>query len=70
MAETEFSLVRFKGDTQKASAVYKGIEPLRGEDIANVIFYCTGLPDHVCINDLVITPKAQANAFTNYRKTI
>jgi len=70
MAETEFSLVRFKGDSEKASAVYKGIEPLKGEDIADVIFYCTGLPDHVCINDLVITPKAQANALTNYRKTI
>lgn len=69
MAETEFSLVRFRGDSEKASAVYKGIEPLKGKDIAEVIFYCTGLPDHVCINDLVITPKAQANAFTNYRKT-
>jgi len=70
MVETEFSLVRFKGDSGKASAVYSGIEPLRREDIAEVIFYCTNLPDHICINDLVITPKAQANAFTSYRKTI
>jgi NADP-dependent 3-hydroxy acid dehydrogenase YdfG len=69
MVETEFSLVRFKGDNEKASAVYTGIEPLRPEDIAEVIFYCATTPDHVCINDLVITPKAQANAFTNYRKT-
>ena len=68
MVETEFALVRFKGDNEKASAVYSGIEPLTGEDIAEAIFYCTGLPDHVCINDLVITPKAQANATNNVRK--
>ena len=53
----------------KAASVYTGIEPLKSEDIANVIFYCTTLPDHVCINDLVITPKAQANAFYSHRKT-
>lgn len=69
MVETEFSLVRFKGDRDKASAVYTGIQPLRGEDIAEAIHYCTSLPDHVCINDLVITPKAQANATNSYRKT-
>jgi len=69
MVETEFSLVRFKGDREKASSVYSGLEPLRGEDIADVIYYCTSLPDHVCINDLVITPKAQANATNSYRKT-
>jgi len=69
MAETEFSLVRFKGDSVKAASVYTGIEPLKSEDIAAVIFYCTTLPDHVCINDLVITPKAQANAFYSHRKT-
>lgn len=69
MVETEFSLVRFKGDSEKASAVYTGIEPLKPEDIAEVIFYCASTPDHVCISDLVITPKAQANAFTNHRKT-
>jgi NADP-dependent 3-hydroxy acid dehydrogenase YdfG len=68
MVETEFSLVRFKGDTEKASAVYSGIEPLTGNDIAEAIFYCTGLPDHVCINDLVITPKAQANVTNSVRK--
>ncbi len=69
MVETEFSLVRFKGDSEKASAVYSGIEPLTADDIAEVIFYCANTPDHVCISDLVITPKAQANAFTSYRKT-
>jgi NADP-dependent 3-hydroxy acid dehydrogenase YdfG len=69
MVETEFSLVRFRGDTERASAVYTGIEALRGEDIAAVIFFTATLPDHVCINDLVITPKYQANATVNFRKT-
>ena len=69
MVETEFSLVRFKGDEERASAVYNGLEALRSEDIAGVIHYCADLPDHVCINDLVITPKAQANATNTIRKT-
>ncbi len=69
MVETEFSLVRFKGDADRAAAVYNGVEPLTGEDIAGVIHYCAGLPDHICINDLVITPKAQANATNTFRKT-
>ncbi len=60
MAETEFSLVRFKGDAEKAKAVYKGIDALKGEDIADVIYYCATLPAHVCINDLSITPTQQA----------
>lgn len=60
--ETEFSLVRFKGDQQRADNVYKGYEPLTGADIASTIYYVATLPDHVCINDLVITPKAQASA--------
>ena len=53
MAETEFSLVRFHGDEEKAKEVYKGIEALTAEDIAEVIYYCATLPAHVCINDLV-----------------
>jgi NADP-dependent 3-hydroxy acid dehydrogenase YdfG len=61
-AETEFSLVRFKGDKAIASSVYKGYQPLLAEDIANIIFYTTTLPPHVCINDLVVTPTAQASA--------
>jgi 3-hydroxy acid dehydrogenase / malonic semialdehyde reductase len=68
MAETEFSLVRFKGDHEKADAVYKGIKALTAEDIADVVWYCATLPEHVCINELVITPTRQANAFYNYRK--
>lgn len=68
MADTEFSLVRFKGDKEKAGAVYKGINALSAEDIANVIYYCATLPDHICINDLVITPTQQADVFFNNRK--
>ena len=67
MAETEFSLVRFKGDKQKAGDVYKGIEALKAEDVAEVIYFCTSLPPHVCINDLTITPSAQANVYYNVR---
>jgi 3-hydroxy acid dehydrogenase/malonic semialdehyde reductase len=62
-AETEFSVVRFKGDTNKAQDVYKGFTPLSAQDVADVIFYCSSLPPHVCINDLVITPLQQANAY-------
>lgn len=68
MAETEFSLVRFKGDAGRAASVYKGIKPLSADDIADVIYFCATLPAHVCINDLVITPTAQANATYSVRK--
>jgi 3-hydroxy acid dehydrogenase / malonic semialdehyde reductase len=68
MAETEFSLVRFKGDKEKAGAVYKGIKALNAEDIADVVYYCATLPDHVCINDLVITPTQQADVMFTNRK--
>ncbi|MGN6618571.1 MAG: SDR family NAD(P)-dependent oxidoreductase [Ilyomonas sp.] len=66
-AETEFSLVRFKGDKQKSDAVYEGYEPLHATDIADTVYYCTTLPPHVCINDLVITCTAQANSFYTYK---
>jgi 3-hydroxy acid dehydrogenase/malonic semialdehyde reductase len=62
-AETEFSIVRFKGDEEKAKSVYKGYQPLTAEDIANTVYYCASLPQHVCINELVITSTAQANAY-------
>ncbi len=61
--ETEFSLVRYKGDATTAAATYNGITPLTGADIADTIYYCCSLPPHVCINDLVITPTQQADAF-------
>lgn len=63
LVETEFSEVRFKGDTGRAETVYKGYEPLQGRDIADIAYYVTTLPPHVCINDLVVTPLAQANSY-------
>lgn len=68
MAATEFSIVRFKGDEKKADAVYTGFEPLTGDDIADVIYFCATLPAHVCINDLVITPTQQAGVNHSNRK--
>jgi len=61
-AETEFSLVRFKGDEEKANAMYKGFTPLTAHDVAEVVYYVTTQPPHVCINDLVIMPTAQASS--------
>ncbi|MCG8409691.1 MAG: SDR family NAD(P)-dependent oxidoreductase, partial [Bacteroidales bacterium] len=63
MVDTEFSLVRFKGDKEKAENVYKGLTPLYGYDIADAILYAVTRPEHVCINDLIITPTCQANSF-------
>ncbi len=60
--ETEFSLVRFKGDKDKAEKVYKGYQPLSGDDVANVIYFAATLPPHVNINDLLLMPTAQASA--------
>jgi 3-hydroxy acid dehydrogenase / malonic semialdehyde reductase len=62
-AETEFSVVRFNGDKEKADNVYKGFVPLKAADVADTIYYCATLPAHVCINDLVITCLQQANAY-------
>ena len=67
MAETEFSIVRFKGDDERAKNVYKGIEPLHAEDIAETIWWIVSRPPHVNINDIVIMPTAQANATTLIR---
>lgn len=68
MAETEFSIVRFKGDDEKAKNVYRGLTPLSGQDIAETIWWVANRPAHVNINDLVIMPTAQANATTAVRK--
>lgn len=68
LAETEFSLVRFHGDEDKARAPYQGLTPLKGEDIANLAYFVTTLPAHVCVNDLVVTPTAQASSMVVHRK--
>jgi 3-hydroxy acid dehydrogenase / malonic semialdehyde reductase len=66
-ADTEFSIVRFKGDEQKAGSVYKGFTPLLPEDVADAVYYVTTLPPHVNINDLVIMPTAQASSMHFHR---
>ena len=67
MAETEFSVVRFHGDEARAKQVYEGLQPLRPADIADLVHYVTTLPPHVCINDLVVTPTAQAGSTVVHR---
>ncbi len=62
LVETEFSLVRFKGDEARANAVYKGYEPLKPEDIADLILFALTRPAHVVVADLVVFPVAQANS--------
>ena len=66
-AETEFSLVRFKGDEAKATSTYEGYQPLLPQDIAEVIEYAASLPKHININDLTLTSLAQANSFYTYK---
>lgn len=61
--ETEFSLVRFKGDEGKAAAAYQNFVPLTAADVADAVFYCASLPVHVCVNDLAITCLQQAGTY-------
>lgn len=60
MVETEFSEVRFHGDTERANAVYRGLTPLSGKDIAEIVLFVLSRPPHVNINDLLVMPSAQA----------
>ncbi|MBT0812804.1 SDR family NAD(P)-dependent oxidoreductase [Litoribacter ruber] len=62
LVETEFSLVRFKGNAEKASPVYKGYEPLQAQDIADIVVFAATRPAHVVLADVVVLPKAQANS--------
>jgi NADP-dependent 3-hydroxy acid dehydrogenase YdfG len=67
MVETDFSLVRFHGDADRAAKVYKGVKPLTAEDIAEVIVWTVKRPDHVNIARVVLTPVQQANALLFHR---
>jgi len=62
LVETEFSLVRFKGDEERAKSVYKGYQPLKPEDIADLILFAVTRPAHVVVADMVVFPVAQASA--------
>ena len=62
LVETEFALVRFKGDKEKANLVYDGIKPLTPDDVAEVIYFIINRPDNVNISDITIFPKNQASS--------
>lgn len=68
MVETEFSVVRFSGDVERAKNVYKGVEPLTPQDVADAILYCATRPKHVNINEIILTPIAQAQSNFVVRK--
>ena len=67
LAETEFSVVRFHGDVDKAKKVYEGMKPLVGDDIAQLILFAVNQPAHVCINNIEVTATAQANNYLTKR---
>ncbi len=66
--ETSFSVVRFKGDKERAAAVYKGMQPLTPADVADAVFYCASCPPHVNISEIIIMPTDQASATMVHRK--
>lgn len=68
MVETEFSLVRFKGDANRAAQTYKGLDPLRAADIADIILYVITRPAHVVLADITVFPTAQASSMHVHRK--
>ncbi len=68
MVETEFSIVRFKGDEERAAQVYEGLQPLTAEDVADAVVYCATRPPHVNISEVVVMPTHQASATKVYRR--
>ncbi|MDR1153514.1 MAG: SDR family NAD(P)-dependent oxidoreductase [Bacteroidales bacterium] len=68
MVNTEFSLVRFKGDKARADKVYEGLAPLSADDVAEAVWFALSRPAHVNINDMLLMPTAQANITTTVRK--
>ncbi len=70
LVETEFSEVRFSGNKERAKQVYKGIEPLVAKDISDLVLFAVTRPDHVNINEIEVTPTAQASSTQVYRESI
>lgn len=68
LVETNFSVVRFRGDKGKADAVYEGIRPLTGEDVAEVVYYAASAPAHIQIAEVLVMPTYQATGTVCYRK--
>ena len=69
LAETEFSLVRFKGDAARAKNVYAGMKPLRAEDIADILLWIAGRPPHINIDELIVKPVDQASVSKIHRRS-
>jgi NADP-dependent 3-hydroxy acid dehydrogenase YdfG len=69
MVETDFSLVRFHGDAERAAKVYANIDPLTPADVADAVVYCVTRPPHVQINEIILTPTNQASALVIHRKS-
>jgi len=67
LVETEFSLVRFRGDGERARTVYEGLEPLRGEDVAEAVLFCVTRPPHANVREMILMPAAQAAAVHVHR---
>ena len=67
LVETHFSDIRFHGDSERAKSVYRGIEPLRGDDIADVAFYAASAPEHVQIAEVLVLATHQANGTVIHR---
>lgn len=70
MVETEFSLVRFEGDSDRAAGVYQGLTPLSADDVADAITYAATRPSHVNIDQIVLKPRAQASATRAHREPV
>ena len=68
MVETNFSVIRFRGDQNKADAVYEGIRPLTGDDIADIVYYAASAPAHVQIAEVLVMPTYQATGTICYRQ--
>lgn len=69
LVETEFSLVRFHGDLNRAQKVYQDLTPLTGDDVADVVFFCVTRPAHVNISEVLLVPNDQASAILVHRHT-
>jgi len=68
LAETEFSIVRFKGDGARAASVYEGVVPLRAEDVADAVAWCLSRPAHVNVQSILLMPTDQAAAYALHRR--